>query len=139
MTRVYMDGVFDLFHRGHIEAIKKCKNFGDEIVIGVISDKDAESYKRLPLINENDRIEIIKNLKIVNEVIPNAPLNLTKEFIINNNLDIIVHSFSNDNDFEKQKEFFKIPIEMGIFKKINYYSKVSTTDIIKKIVNEYSI
>ena len=139
MTRVYMDGVFDLFHRGHIEAIKKCKNFGDEIVIGVVSDKDAESYKRLPLINENDRIEIIKNLKIVDEVIPNAPLNLTKEFINNNNLDIIVHSFSNEKDFEKQKEFFKIPIEMGIFKKINYYSKVSTTDIIKKIVNEYSI
>ena len=140
MTRVYMDGVFDLFHRGHIEAIKKCKNFGDEIVIGVISDKDAESYKRLPLINENDRIEIIKNLKIVNEVIPNAPLILNKEFIIDNNLDIIVHSFSNEKDFEKQKEFFKIPIEMGIFKKINYYSKVSTTDIIKKIINRgYSI
>tara|TARA_B100000674_G_scaffold365559_1_gene308073 strand:+ start:123 stop:530 length:408 start_codon:yes stop_codon:yes gene_type:complete len=135
-----MDGVFDLFHRGHIEAIKKCKNFGDEIVIGVISDKDAESYKRLPLINENDRIEIIKNLKIVNEVIPNAPLILNKEFIIDNNLDIIVHSFSNEKDFEKQKEFFKIPIEMGIFKKINYYSKVSTTDIIKKIINRgYSI
>lgn len=135
MTRVYMDGVFDLFHRGHIEAIKKCKNFGDEIVIGIISDKDAESYKRLPLINENDRIEIIKNLKIVNEVIPNAPLILTKEFINNNKLDIIVHSFANEKDFEKQKEFFKIPIEMGIFKKINYYSNVSTTDIIEKIIN----
>ena len=140
MTRVYMDGVFDLFHRGHIEAIKKCKNFGDEIVIGVISDKDAKSYKRLPLINENDRIEIIKNLKIVDEVIPNAPLILTKEFISNNNLDIIVHSFANEKDFEKQKEFFKIPIEMGIFRKINYYNKVSTTDIIKKIINiGYSI
>lgn len=135
MTRVYMDGVFDLFHRGHIEAIKKCKKFGEEIVIGVISDKDAESYKRLPLINENDRFEIIKNLKIVDEVIPNAPLNLTKEFIKDNNLDIIVHSFSNEKDFQKQKKFFKIPIEMGIFKKINYYSKTSTTDIIKKIIN----
>ena len=87
------------------------------------------------MINENDRIEIIKNLKIVNEVIPNAPLILTKEFINNNKLDIIVHSFANEKDFEKQKEFFKIPIEMGIFKKINYYSNVSTTDIIEKIIN----
>ena len=63
MTRVYMDGVFDLFHRGHLESINKCLKYGDEIIIGIISDKDAESYKRKPIINQDDRSEIIKNLK----------------------------------------------------------------------------
>ena len=135
MTRVYMSGVFDMFHRGHLEAIKKCLEFGDEVVIGVVSDKDTQLYKRLPVINEKDRVEIIKSLKYVSEVIFPAPLYTTVKFIRENEIDLEVHSFSNEKDFEKQKDFFKLPIEMGIFKKINYYSKVSTTDIIKKIVN----
>ena len=140
MTRVYMDGVFDLFHRGHVESINKCLKFGDELIIVVVRDKDAESYKRIPIINELDRAEIIKNLKVVNEVIFPAPLTMTKKFIVDNKIDIIVHSFSNNRDFEIQKDFFKVPIDMGIFKKIDYYDKVSTTDIIKRIVNRsYSI
>ncbi len=135
MTRVYMDGVFDLFHRGHLESINKCLKYGDEIIIGIISDKDAESYKRKPIINQDDRSEIIKNLKNVSDIIFPAPLILTKDFIINNKIDIIVHSFSNNKDFEIQKDFFKVPIDMGIFKKIDYYDKISTTNIIKKIID----
>ena len=137
MVRVYMDGVFDLFHRGHIESIKKCLKYGDEIIIGVVSDKDASSYKRLPIINENDRFEIMKNLKLVTDIIFPCPLIITRKFIIENKIDIIIHGFYNEADFEKQIEFFKTPIEMGIFRRIKYYSKISTTDIIKKIKLDY--
>jgi len=137
MVRVYMDGVFDLFHRGHIESIKKCSKFGDEIIIGIISDQDALGYKRLPIINEKDRVEIIKYIKLVKEIIFPAPLIIKKKFILENKIDIVIHGFSNDNDYEKQKEFFKDPIEMGIFKRIKYYQPISTTDIIKKIKLEY--
>ena len=126
MVKVYMDGVFDLFHRGHIESIKNCFNYGDEIVIGVVSDKDAESYKRKPIIEEEDRIEIIRQLKLVSEVIFPCPLIITKDFIKKNNIDIIVHGFSNEDDYETQKKFFKDPIEMGIFKRVRYYDKIST-------------
>jgi len=132
-----MDGVFDLFHRGHIESIKKCATFGNEIIIGVVSDKDAFSYKRIPIMNEIDRLEIIKNIKLVNEVIFPCPLILTKKFIIDNKIDIVVHGFSTETDCNKQKEFFRIPIEMGIFRKIKYYEYISTTELIKKIKLHY--
>ena len=89
MVKVYLDGVFDLFHRGHLESIKKCMEFGDEVIIGVVSDKDALSYKRLPVINENDRVEIIKNLKIVSHVIFPCPLVIKKDFIIILNKNVI--------------------------------------------------
>lgn len=133
MVKVYLDGVFDLFHRGHLESIKKCMNFGDNIVIGVVSDKDALSYKRQPIINENDRVEIIRNLNMVNSVIFPCPLIITKEFLLENKIDIVVHGFFDNDDYEKQKAFFSIPIEMGIFRRIEYYNKISTTEIIKKI------
>ena len=137
MVKVYLDGIFDLFHRGHLEAIKKCLNFGDEVIIGIISDKDATNYKRKPIINEEDRCEIIKNIKCVKNIIFPAPLIITKKFIIDNKIDFIVHGFANEKDYEKQIEFFKIPNEMGIFRKFKYYTKTSTTEIISNIKTNY--
>ena len=103
---VYMDGVFDLFHRGHLEAIKKTRSVAGKdgkVIIGVVSDKDTEVYKRKPIINELDRVEIIKNIKDVDKVIFPCPLCVSKEFLQKNNIDMVVHGFSDPEDFEKQK------------------------------------
>lgn len=138
MKRVYIDGVFDLFHRGHLESLIKSKNVYNSpeetiLIVGVVSDKDCESYKRVPIINEVDRLEIIKNIKLVDEFIFPCPLVVTMDFIKENNIDLVVHGFSNDADREKQKPFFENI--KSHFKEIEYYSKISTTDIIKTINN----
>ena len=136
--RVYMDGVFDLFHRGHLEAIKKVRNdagIDGTVIIGVVSDMDANSYKRWPIIKEDDRVEIISNIKDVDEVIFPCPMSVTKEFIDKHQIDLVVHGFADDNDFNKQKEFFKEIIDLGKFKVQEYYKGSSTTEIIKKIKN----
>lgn len=138
--RVYIDGIFDLFHRGHLESFYKTKNCLEEevnVIVGVINDKDASGYKRLPIIKEEDRIEIIKSLSVVDEVIFPAPLIITEQFINDNNIDMIVHGFVDTNDFEKQKEFFKVPIKLKKFKTIQYYNEISTSDIIKNIKENY--
>ena len=141
MKIVYTDGIFDLFHRGHIEYLKACKNIFKDLeeveevflIVGIINDKDATGYKRIPIYNENDRYEIIENIKCVNKIIKDAPLIITEDFMKEHKIDYVIHSFSNANDEGAQDEFFKVPIQMGKFKKIQYYSSISTTDIIKKI------
>lgn len=138
MKRVYIDGVFDLFHRGHLESLIKAKNvLGDPdntyLIVGIVSDSDCASYKRKPIINEEDRVEIIKNIKHVEQVIFPCPMIVTKEFIKSNSIDLVVHGFSGDADREKQKEYFAEIKEMGYFKEIDYYSKISTTEIINKL------
>ena len=137
--RVYIDGVFDLFHRGHLEALNKTKYIENnvELIVGVISDEDTKTYKRCPIINEIDRVEIIKNIKCVDEVIFPAPLIVTKKFLEENNIDYVVHGFSNEKDRLIQREFFKELIEIGKFKEIKYYDKCSTTEIIDKIKKLY--
>ena len=139
MTRIYIDGIFDLFHRGHLESLKQAKSLEEDayLIVGIISDEIAKDYKRLPVISHNDRIEIIKNLKIVDEVIEYPPLVITEEFVDENKIDLVVHGFSNEEDWNKQKHFFQFLIKNNKFKKINYYEKTSTTDIIKKIKNDY--
>ena len=141
MKRVYIDGIFDLFHRGHLESFYKAKNCIDNeeiyLIVGVINDKDAEEYKRLPIIKDEDRVEIVKSIQVVDDIIFPAPLIIDKKFIDDNKIDLIVHGFLNDQDYEKQKEFFKVPIELNKFKKIKYYDKISTSDIIKNIKENY--
>lgn len=133
-----MDGVFDLFHRGHLEAIKKVRKeagIDGTVIIGIVSDQDANSYKRWPIISETDRVEIISNIKDVDEVIFPCPMSVTKEFIEKHQIDLVVHGFADMNDFNKQKEFFKEIIDLGKFKVQEYYKGSSTTEIINKIKN----
>ena len=135
-VRIYTDGVYDLFHRGHIESLKTCKNlfYGNTyLIVGVVGDKSAESYKRLPVYNEDDRYTIIENIKFVDEIIKDSPLIITEEFLEKHKIDYVVHGFSNPQDSNKQDEFFKVPKSLNKFMEVPYYSKISTTDIIHKI------
>lgn len=59
-------GVFDLLHCGHIESLKKASKLG-HLTVGVFSDKVAESFKRKPIIPEEQRLQLIKELKCVDD------------------------------------------------------------------------
>lgn len=58
-------GVWDLFHIGHLNILKKASKGCDILVIGVFSDEVVKSYKgAYPIINQEDRLEIIRNLNL---------------------------------------------------------------------------
>lgn len=64
IKNVLVVGVFDLFHRGHLELLRSASKHGKLYVI-VNGDDFTESYKRRPIINEADRLEIVSSLKFV--------------------------------------------------------------------------
>lgn len=136
--RVYIDGIWDLFHFGHLENLKDLKYLDNEdnyLIVGIVSDQDAISYKRKPIIEENHRIEIIKSIKYVDEVIEKAPLIVTEEFMNLYNIDLVCHGFLEKEDFEKQKTFFVEPIRLNKFREVSYHYGISTSTIISKIKN----
>ena len=59
MKILYCDGVFDLFHKGHLTHLKKVKNyFGNEktkLIVGIVDDKTCLEYKRKPIFSERKR------------------------------------------------------------------------------------
>ena len=132
---VYMDGVFDLFHIGHLEAINKCAQLGNKVIIGVTGDEDATGYKRCPIVPEKERVAIVQALDLVDQVICPCPLVVTEDFMKQLSIDLVVHGFANDADAERQREFFAVPMDLGKFERISYYNGLSTTDRIKSIQN----
>ena len=66
---VYATMTGDLFHRGHLEFIKKAKKLGDFLIIGLHPDDVAKRYKREPIIPFEDRKRIIEPIKEVDEIV----------------------------------------------------------------------
>tara|TARA_Y100000816_G_C25636379_1_gene338979 strand:+ start:109 stop:534 length:426 start_codon:yes stop_codon:yes gene_type:complete len=132
---VYIDGIFDLFHFGHIESFRKCKELypNTTLIVGVIGDNSAKEYKREPIINEKHRYALVENSKYVDKIIRDPPLVITKDFMENNNIDVVVHSFSNTKDRNNQDDFFSYPKSIQAFKEINYCNEINTTYIIDRI------
>lgn len=66
----YTQGVYDMFHIGHLNIINKAKEQCEYLIVGVNSDKLVQSYKhKETVIKENERSEIVRNLKAVDECI----------------------------------------------------------------------
>lgn len=64
----YTQGVYDMFHIGHLNLINAAKQNCDYLIVGVNSDTLVQSYKKkTPIINEVYRAEIVRNLKAVDE------------------------------------------------------------------------
>ena len=139
MFNIYVDGIYDLFHSGHVNTLKNIKSMRPNVnlIVGLINDKDATNYKREPVINESNRYIVLESCKYVDKVINNAPLIINQDFIEKNNIDLVVHSFNNKNDENNQNDFFKIPKELGKYKTIEYSHIESTSGIIKRIKENY--
>ena len=128
---IYLDGVFDLFHVGHLQAIRHCQALGDRVVLGVTGDADATGYKRKPIIPEADRAAIVG--AIVDKVVCPCPLVVTEAFMLEHGIDLVVHGFANEADATRQREFFEYPMAINKFQTIPYSDGTSTTDLMEEI------
>lgn len=66
---VFVSGVFDLFHRGHVELLNRAAAYGDRLVVGVNSDDMVERYKRRPVFSQDDRLAIVKSMRCVSDAV----------------------------------------------------------------------
>ena len=66
----YTTGVYDMFHIGHLNVIKRAKEQCDYLIVGVTTDELCYKRKhKYPIICEKDRIAIVKELRCVDQVV----------------------------------------------------------------------
>eukprot|EP00657_Telonema_sp_P-1_P009722 TRINITY_DN395_c0_g1_i1.p1 TRINITY_DN395_c0_g1~~TRINITY_DN395_c0_g1_i1.p1 ORF type:complete len:199 (-),score=85.39 TRINITY_DN395_c0_g1_i1:287-883(-) len=144
---VYIDGAFDLYHPGHVKMLEKAKALGDFLYVGLHHDADINELQgaNYPVCTLHERALCVLSCKFVDEVVFGTPLEITPDLVSLLNIDVVVDSTSlklmqdttpEELDVYRQR-FFKVPIEMGIFRSLedeDDQSQSSTKEIITRIV-----
>ena len=132
----YTTGVFDLFHIGHLNILKRARLECDYLIVGITTDELALSVKgEKPFIPFEERMEIVESIKFVDEVVPQTNYNKMEAW---NNLKFD-RMFVGD-DWKGTKEWIQIEEDFSKYNvEIIYFSYTPPTsstilrDILKKI------
>jgi glycerol-3-phosphate cytidylyltransferase len=132
----YTTGVFDLFHIGHLNILKRARLECDYLIVGITTDELTMSVKgEKPFIPFEERMEIVESIKFVDEVVPQTNYNKMEAW---NNLKFD-RMFVGD-DWKGTKEWIKIEKDLSQYNvEIIYFSYTLHTsstmlrNILKKV------
>lgn len=70
MTRIFVNGTFDIVHRGHLELLNYARSLGTYLLVAVDTDRRVKELKgsSRPINNQSDRVMLLENLRSVNAV-----------------------------------------------------------------------
>jgi len=142
MVKVMATGTFDILHLGHIYFLKEAKKLGDTLAVVVATDSTVRKLKHEPVNPEQIRLDLIKELKIVDE----AYLGYEKdiyEILKEIKPDIITLGYDQIHDKKTiEKELKKRNINAKVIRLQEYKGGSDlegTRKIISKIISAYEI
>lgn len=128
MKRIYVKGVFDILHYGHVRFLMLARGLGDHLTVGVTPDERATRLKRPPMFPEDIRAEVVSALRCVDEVITTGPQQIGLDHMRAGNY--AIYAFGSANEEERQfrlRDCVELP--PGMIVEIPYTFGVSTTAI----------
>ena len=130
-TRVYVDMVGDLFHPGHVALLRAARAFGDLLVVGVLSDETVAAYKRRPIMTMDERVAVIEACRYVDQVIPDSPYRVTREFLHEHGLALVVHG--DDVGTDGVADVYGPVDEAGLLRLVPRTGDISTSALIDRV------
>ncbi len=71
----YTTGVFDMFHVGHLNLLRRARENCDRLIVGVSTDEVVRAYKHHdPIVPYDERVAIVKAIRYVDEVVPQTSM-----------------------------------------------------------------
>jgi glycerol-3-phosphate cytidylyltransferase len=139
VRKVYTGGTFDLFHSGHVNFLRQCKEIGDYLIVALNTDEFIYRYKgSYPVMDYESRKQILLACKYVDEVIPNSEGEDSKPTISSVKPKfIIIGSDWAKKDYYKQMNFTQQWLDENniLLIYIPYTENISTSIIKSKITN----
>ena len=137
----YTSGVYDLFHIGHLNMLRNAKSLCDKLIVRVTTDELVKYKNKTAVIPFHERIEIIRNIKCVDAVVPQEDMDKMKQW---NKLKFDVVFVGDDwYDTDKWKEiessFKKVDVKVTYFPYTKGISSTKLNNILEKERKESSI
>ncbi|CAN0839097.1 Ethanolamine-phosphate cytidylyltransferase [Linum grandiflorum] len=135
---VYIDGAFDLFHAGHVEILRKAKQLGDFLLVGVHTDQIVSQHrgKYYPIMHLHERSLSALACRYADEVIIGAPWEVSKDVITTFNISVVVHGTVAEQNYisSGENDPYAVPKAMGIFRMLDSPKDITTTSVTKRII-----
>ncbi len=139
--RVLVGGVFDILHVGHIHFLRQAKALGDDLIVIVAHDETVRMQKRREPINSaEDRAELLRALRMVDEVYIGSPGTIDYELVKRIDPDIVALGPDQLFTCEKLKEELRkhgINAEVIRIPYLYKNDRAKTSKIIQKIIETY--
>ena len=140
MAIVYTGGTFDLFHSGHVNLLKQCKDIATEsgsVIVSLNTDEFILDYKgESPICSYEERAAVLEACRYVDGVIPNIGGSDSKIAIMQVLPDfIVIGSDWEKRDYYAQMQFSREWLEGNniVLKYVPYTENISTTDLKHRI------
>lgn len=104
MKKVITYGTFDLFHIGHLNILRRAKEQGDYLVVAVSSDEFNALKGKVCTIKDQERMEIVRAIKYVDEVILEESWEQKMEDVQKHKIDVFVMGDDWTGKFDELKE-----------------------------------
>ena len=135
---VYICGEFDVLHMFYIEALKKAKECGDFVYVGVYDDITVNKRKGKynPVLNVNERCLNLLALKYVDDVIFGAPEVITEDLIHNLNVDVVIQFITpkiKEGKADKEEKIYEAAKKLGKLKEIEISGELTNDDLCERI------
>jgi cytidyltransferase-like protein len=129
---VYAEGVCDLFHAGHVEFFRQARLLGDRLIVGLISDADASTYKPAPILTHAERIAVVRACRHVDRVLDEpTPLHTTRVFLDSIGANFCCHG--DDMDQNELARWYGDLMPSGRLKVVKYTASISSRAIIERV------
>jgi len=132
MKTVITYGTFDMFHIGHLNLLKRAKEYGDRLIVGVSSDAFNQLKGKKTLIPFKDRKEIVASVKYVDLVISENSWEQKIEDIQKYNVDIFIIG----DDWRGEFDFLKSYCDVIYLPRTK---DISTTQLKEQLKSFYNI
>ena len=91
MKIVITFGTYDLFHIGHHNILKRAKEYGDTLIVGISTDNlNYKKKQKYPVYSQDERKTIINSVKYVDDVFFEESLEQKREYILKYKADILI-------------------------------------------------
>jgi ethanolamine-phosphate cytidylyltransferase len=136
---VYVDGAFDIFHIGHIELLRKAKELGSHLIVGLHDDKTINEYKgrNYPIMNLHERVLGILSCRYVDEVIIGAPWAVTKDMIQSMHIQFVVHGKRPVDMLPGHQDPYAEAKAAGVYTEVDSGNPLTTSQIVERVVRRH--
>tara|TARA_A100001015_G_scaffold254900_1_gene296040 strand:- start:109 stop:603 length:495 start_codon:yes stop_codon:yes gene_type:complete len=126
-----------MFHAGHILTLKRARELGDYLLVGVYNDGVLNHYRgsNHPILNLNERVLSVLACKYVDDVLIDPPWKITAEMIAALNISVVVTGTTVENRGTKQEEdsVWRGAVEAGIFQEVESQSDLTVDKIMDRV------